>query len=263
MCTCGVRRQANTIPTSSPRNRLSSREAMAERKMRSYWGRNHFVKVIVVFTSLALCLAETDRDQIKRKRRIRNLEHDQRGILEAFLKQAASDSDGNVARLLQTGMSIPTQAPIVATNNPTLVPGNTGTPTSQPTATPINPGVPTLSPTPGDTSCLEGTTQIDFLRSRFSQFTDPAILNDATSPQGQALQFLANNDPLQPNVCTYPTLDQRYGLAAFFFATGGATWTNNNNWLGATEECNWFGVICTATSQALNITLCKFLLFFI
>lgn len=123
----------------------------------------------------------------------------------------------------------------------------TPAPTRQPAGTP--------APTPND-SCLMGRTRDEFLLDQLSLITNPVILLDPNTPQGQAYIFMTT-DPLMPNVCTYPTIDQRYGLATLYFATGGAAWFEKTNWLGPVVECQWFGVTCNGFyAQNLSLRTC-------
>ncbi|EEC45416.1 predicted protein, partial [Phaeodactylum tricornutum CCAP 1055/1] len=150
-----------------------------------------------------------------------------------------------------------TQTPIVD-GAPTLAPAG-ATDTLAPsgynsTDAPTQSGGVTFAPSV-DSSCLNGTTPESYLISRLSSITDPVLLADVATPQGQAVQFLANEDPLDPDLCTYPTLEQRYGLSTLYFATNGGIWTNNSGWLGPTPECEWLGVICNDNVVATNVTL--------
>lgn len=46
---------------------------------------------------------------------------------------------------------------------------------------------------------------------------------------------------------------QRDALVAFYQSTGGASWTNNQGWLGAAgSECSWFGVQCNDGQTAVS-----------
>jgi len=122
-------------------------------------------------------------------------------------------------------------------------------PTPPPTPRP-NPATPAPTPVP---DCLNGRTREQYLFDQLSLITSPDDLLNPSTPEGQAFTFM-NNDPLQPDVCTYP-IDQRYGLATLYFSTDGNGWTNNQNWLGATTECNWFGIVCNDGVLASNITM--------
>jgi hypothetical protein len=142
---------------------------------------------------------------------------------------------------------VPTRAPAPApapTPPPTLVPGTTPFPT--PAMTTFRPTMGgTTAPPTLDTSCLLGRTPTQFLLDELSLITDTALLLDATTPQGSAFLFL-DADPLliDTGVCSYPTIEQRYGLATFYFSTNGESWTQDTGWLGTSGECDWFGVTC-------------------
>jgi hypothetical protein len=113
-----------------------------------------------------------------------------------------------------------------------------------------------VAPTPATNgTCLLNETRTEYLRNRYSQISDPALLSDPTTPQGQAFVFMTETDPLFPDVCTYPTLDQRYGMATLYYSTQGDTWNDKTNWLGDTIECEWYGVVCFDSPMAANMTL--------
>ncbi|CAB9514866.1 leucine Rich Repeat [Seminavis robusta] len=86
-------------------------------------------------------------------------------------------------------------------------------------------------------------------------------LNDTTSPQFQAFQWLYE-DPALTNY-TEARLRQRFALGAFFHATGGPTaWIQRNHWLSyEVHECEWhfaeqfkmFGLLETARSPCESL----------
>ena len=129
----------------------------------------------------------------------------------------------------------PTRAPFPATARPTGPGGQTDPPA--PTASPVA----TASPTPND--CLVGTTRDAYLLQQLSQVTSATLLTNPSTPQGRAFIFMLN-DPLNPDVCTYPTLNQRFALASIYYSTNGDSWTNDSGWLLASGECTWNGVTC-------------------
>ena len=116
------------------------------------------------------------------------------------------------------------------------------------------PPIPSPQPSPSPTiaSCLNGRTREEFLLDQLSEITPTNILVNPTTPQGQAFVFM-NNDPLNPDVCTYPTIDQRYGLATFFYSTDGSNWGDRQGWLSNLEECNWSGVTCNDGTLVSNL----------
>jgi hypothetical protein len=98
----------------------------------------------------------------------------------------------------------------------------------------MNPTVtPSASPTqPCNLSPEERTAQI---RELLSTISDPALFDDASTPQSRALEWITNEDTIVPTLC--PNVDgpgcklegqnpmvQRYVLATFYFATNGDAW---------------------------------------
>lgn len=174
--------------------------------------------------------------------------------LEEMWKSEIAIAQMEAERLLgQHGMSVPSRQP-----TPILPPSSVAPVTPPTLPTPIiQPTVPPGSgvPTPGPDSCLTGQTRDEFLLSQLSFVTNTSLLLNPSTPQGLAYLFMTT-DPLLPNVCTYPTIDQRYGLATFYYATTGADWLNSQGWLGPTDECQWFGVSCE-NDRVSNLTLRK------
>jgi hypothetical protein len=159
--------------------------------------------------------------------------------LEEMWRREISLAQEEADRFLQiqhdNGMSVaPTMAPVPVT----------------PTA------APSTSATPGPDSCLGGLTREEYLFNQLSALTNSSLLSNNATPQGRAYQFMTV-DPLQPNVCSYPTIDQRYGLATLAYATNVNNWTNSENWLQDTRECEWFGVFCESDGRVVNLTLSK------
>lgn len=143
------------------------------------------------------------------------------------------------------GPTLPTREPVPAIA-PAIIP-STSTPVEVPTVP-----LPIVSspPTP---LCLEDEKE-DFLLEVLSRITDKSNFLDLDTPQGLSFSFLLKEEP--SFVCT-PTIIQRYGLSTFYFATGGAKWTNNDSWLGPTQECEWFGVKCNDSLFSTGLNLGK------
>ena len=120
------------------------------------------------------------------------------------------------------------------------------TPPTPPTPTPPTPTPPTPTPPtpPPDDNCDDKTRSEAFL-DILSVFTPVEVLEDESTPQGQAFDWIVGfDDTTDP--CTYPTVAQRYALAVLFYATAGETsWTSRTGWLSPSNECNnWLGVTC-------------------
>jgi hypothetical protein len=73
-----------------------------------------------------------------------------------------------------------------------------------------------------------------------SVVSNPAALEDPTSPEGQAFSVVSSEDLDNPN-----DIVTRYSLLTAFFATGGEGWTNNDGWAThSTNHCGWHGNTC-------------------
>jgi hypothetical protein len=99
--------------------------------------------------------------------------------------------------------------------------------------------------------CLAGTSREEYIKNVLSRVSDTSALEDASSPQSSALAWISGLDPMEFDPCTYPTIEQRYGLATFYFATIGNDWIKSDNWLSAKSECEWFGVTCAEPDNAI------------
>mmetsp|Transcript_11388 Transcript_11388/g.27147 ORF Transcript_11388/g.27147 Transcript_11388/m.27147 type:complete len:998 (+) Transcript_11388:336-3329(+) len=85
--------------------------------------------------------------------------------------------------------------------------------------------------------------------SRKSQLIDLLVTNkltprssfdDTSSPQSEAVSWLADTDPLKVSDTDQDVLFDRYALACFFFATNGLEdWTNQLNFLTEKSVCEW------------------------
>ena len=114
-------------------------------------------------------------------------------------------------------------------------------PTPQPTQRPTT-QAPVPTPDPGD--CLEGTTKEQYIFDLLLPYTSADLLNDLSTSQGKAYDFLANQDSYLDDPCAVNTIEQRYGLVTLYYATEGATWTDRAGWLGPNSECTWLGIEC-------------------
>jgi hypothetical protein len=142
---------------------------------------------------------------------------------------------------------------------PAPVDGPTG-PTRSPQVAPL-PTAPTSKPTtePGvEPACLMGRTRDEFFFDLLVPITSGRLLNDPSTPQGQAYDFLVNQDTFLEDPCQSTTIDQRFGLVTLFYSTGGDDWSDNSGWLGEDQECFWTGVTCSTTSErARTLQLCR------
>jgi len=90
------------------------------------------------------------------------------------------------------------------------------------------------------------------------------ILSNQSTPQFEALQWLADTDPANLSVDNTPlfSLQARFIVATLYFATNGVSWTNQCNFLTASDVCDWNavdgkGVECTDVDQ-IRIDLGKY-----
>lgn len=192
---------------------------------------------------------ETSRiSMLQREREIMAADQGLEDLWESAAATAQIDLDED--RILQRGfprgafsgdMSMPTPRPTRAPNR---------NPTPEPTPRPTDP--------PGD--CLQGRTKEEYIFDLLVPITPMSILNDRTTPQGSAFDYLVNQDEFLADPCTSSTIEQRYALTALFYATEGATWETLTGWLGSQQECSWFGVQCPVGELlASRVTLCKYL----
>ncbi|KAL3906973.1 MAG: hypothetical protein SGILL_009061, partial [Bacillariaceae sp.] len=66
-------------------------------------------------------------------------------------------------------------------------------------------------------------------------------LNDFSTPQYQALHWMANEDELglDPATSEYAVIIERYVAALVYFSTNGKQWTNQFNFLSSVSICEW------------------------
>jgi hypothetical protein len=143
--------------------------------------------------------------------------------------------------------ALPTSAPAFLTEAPVVV-------TDSPSASPITPtDTPSLSPF---TVCST-KSRSDAFFSILEEVTSPILLNDPSTPQGFAYDFLVSVDPAAVDPCTYPTVEQRYAAVTLYSSTSGRDWTNPTGWLTAANECNWIGVRCNENDLITGLFLGK------
>lgn len=132
---------------------------------------------------------------------------------------------------------------------PSFAPSSVSVPTLNPTQSPsLSPSAPTSGTTAPSANCLTGTTRSEYLLGVLTPVSDAALLVDPNTPQGMAFAFIVE-DTFIEDPCTFPTIEQRFGLVTFYYATIGASWTSNDAWLSPTSECTWLGVTCTPVTN--------------
>lgn len=75
------------------------------------------------------------------------------------------------------------------------------------------------------------------------------VLEDPTSPQFKALQWIASDDAHKVPVDDVDHILQRFALAVLFYSTGGENWTDAFEFLRPSHECTWSGaLLCNKTT---------------
>jgi hypothetical protein len=100
-----------------------------------------------------------------------------------------------------------------------------------------------------------------------------SILTNSSTPQWEALSWLANEDELNldPETASGSEILERFVLATFFFATDGDNWRNTFKFLQKRSVCEWnngepldsglFGGIgCNGSGQVANLSMGKLVL---
>jgi hypothetical protein len=129
---------------------------------------------------------------------------------------------------------------------------------------------PTASPTAFPTRYT--TSDFDGLLKRIGPLITDNIqtLQDPTTPQYVALDWLANVDGYDPSADFVVTSDQiyveRYVLALLYFSTNGKSWNNQYNFTLPTSICDWYddkgngvrGVFCNDLFYVEQLLIRKF-----
>lgn len=102
-----------------------------------------------------------------------------------------------------------------------------------------------------------GRTKEEYFFDLLVPITPADVLNDLTTPQGKAFDYLVNVDPVLEIPCASSTLEQRYGLTTLYFATQGEEWSDNSGWLGDEQECSWTGIECESGSETITLLLLR------
>jgi hypothetical protein len=89
-------------------------------------------------------------------------------------------------------------------------------------------------------------------------------LDDKNSPQYQALNWIANEDPAKTSVnhTDIEIIKQRYVAAVLYFALSGEGWINQYKFRSEADICSWnqedSGIICDSTNGNIQmLNLCK------
>lgn len=94
---------------------------------------------------------------------------------------------------------------------------------------------PTISPAP--------TMLFDRLFGLISTYTEDSVLQNSSTPQFQAFQWIVGDAESGEDWTDDITLE-RYALATLFFATGGFRWSSVSNFLLQESYCEWDRIDC-------------------
>ncbi|CAJ1959542.1 unnamed protein product [Cylindrotheca closterium] len=95
-----------------------------------------------------------------------------------------------------------------------------------------------------------------------SEFVDSSALEDESSPQNKAMQWICEHDPAKLDAGD-PGFLTRYALAVLFYGTSGRSptatsvektdWINHDSWLTGAGYCSWFGITCVDEEDNLEL----------
>ena len=91
-----------------------------------------------------------------------------------------------------------------------------------------------------------------------STISDPSLLEDPSTPQAKALEWIMLDDlETHPDPASQKLnpMIQRQILALFYYSTEGDNWLNNFSWLTSTSECEWYGCGCDHDGRVVSLTL--------
>ncbi|KAG7362431.1 leucine rich repeat LRR-containing protein [Nitzschia inconspicua] len=72
--------------------------------------------------------------------------------------------------------------------------------------------------------------------------------------QNASLAWMEEKDKIDWSTVSSQELVERYVLAQFYLSTYGEVWRANTGWLSPRHACDWYGIICMSTNQAIRIT---------
>jgi len=137
------------------------------------------------------------------------------------------------------------------------------------TATPVS--SPTRFP-PGTPVGVSELPRIDAASAYLTNYgiADREVLNDRTSPQAKALNWIANEDKFKIAIPAFPEgsngtpysetrFAERWALAVLYYSTGGDDWKYKLNFLEPIDHCDWSNkfVDPTGTVVQQGVTECQ------
>ncbi len=164
-------------------------------------------------------------------------------LMPSAMTTTMSDSNPTPPRL-----RVPTPEPSVA---PVQVPSASGTSL---TAAPITATIP-LSNSDTENEAFDAKTHLLGISGD--------LLNDPTTSQYDAYQWLINEDPANLDIDSIPikNLEQRYISTLLYFSTQGSMWDDTFNFLTEVDVCDWKdsftgkGIMCDSQGTIEEITI--------
>jgi hypothetical protein len=161
-----------------------------------------------------------------------------------------------VGVILGVTIALITKKPNESVVTPTQSPAPTNAATQSPSEPPAPTRAPTKAPTAAPTVCSRECQLRDILLR--NKVLGAETLQDDSSPQSQALHWLANDDDaLDLKSTSDEILVERYVLAVLFYATDMEGGSNVLNFLKAAPVCEWKGVTCNANNLTVALDLGK------
>mmetsp|Transcript_11413 Transcript_11413/g.17160 ORF Transcript_11413/g.17160 Transcript_11413/m.17160 type:complete len:511 (-) Transcript_11413:187-1719(-) len=134
--------------------------------------------------------------------------------------------------------SLPSKIPSISpSNRPTINP----TVSLHPSSTPSTSTPPTQSHLPSSQPTNE---KYSSLLKTLQSVSDLPLLLDETTPQGRTLHWLSYEDAFELALGDEEVVRQRYACSLLFFVFHGDDWTVKTDWLGPTNVCKWYGILC-------------------
>lgn len=119
---------------------------------------------------------------------------------------------------------------------------------------------PTSSPNDPTTLSPTSLRLGNFISVFLVPLSGEAVFEDQNSPQFQAAQYMADEDPFSSELTDETLLAERYAVTTLYFATGGDSWRQCNlgditcegPWLTG-SVCSWQYVICSQDGRVIGI----------
>jgi hypothetical protein len=104
-------------------------------------------------------------------------------------------------------------------------------------------------PTVAPTAAPRDIDRFNEILEMFKPLSGEAVLQDPTSPQFRAVEWLTFDDQAQLETSD-DELEQRYLLAVLYFSMTGENWVDSTKFLSGGSSCDWKGITCDTTSTS-------------